>query len=77
MPATVPQGSASSHRDAAGGSDEGHPAGDTSAPVPGSSSKSSQNNEELSDHELDEYDLDNYDEEEDTGERNLCVRCAV
>lgn len=45
--------------------------------MPGSSTKSFQNNEELSDHELDEYDLDNYDAEEYTGKKNLCVRCAV
>ncbi|RMC03058.1 hypothetical protein DUI87_20251 [Hirundo rustica rustica] len=57
--------------DGAGGSDEGQAAGDTNAPVPGSSTESSQNNEELSDHELDEYDLDNYDEEEYTGELKL------
>ncbi|XP_068859034.1 periodic tryptophan protein 1 homolog [Aphelocoma coerulescens] len=53
--------------DGAGDSDESQTAHDTNAPVPGSSTKSSQNNEELSDHELDEYDLDNYDEEEYTG----------
>lgn len=70
--ATVSQGCASFHSDGAGGSDEGQTAGDTNAPVPGSSTKSSQNNEELSDHELDEYDLDNYDEEEYTGKKN-CV----
>ncbi|XP_009084670.1 periodic tryptophan protein 1 homolog [Serinus canaria] len=57
--------------DGAGGSDEGQTAGDTNAPVPGSSTKSSQNNEELSDHELDEYDLDNYDAEEYTGDLKL------
>lgn len=75
--ATVSQGCVSFHRDGAGGSDEGQTAGDTNASVPGSSTKSSQNNEELSDHELDEYDLDNYDAEEYTGKKNLCVRCAV
>lgn len=71
------QGCVSFHRDGAGGSDEGQAAHDTNAPVPGSSTKSSQNHEELSDHELDEYDLDKYNEEEYTGKKNLCVRCAV
>lgn len=75
--ATVSQGCVSFHRDGAGGSDEGQTAGDTNAPVPGSSTKSSQNNEEMSDHELDEYDLDNYDEEGYTGKKNVCQLCSV
>lgn len=72
----VSQCCVSFHSDGAGGSDEGQTAGNTNAPVPGSSTKSSQNSEE-SDHELDEYDLDKYDEEEYTGKKNLCVRYAV